>query len=73
MSLTTCLYKVIAKVLYEVFFMKLSMLHMELFVQGRQIFDAMLIANEIVDKKRRFGEEMVVFKIDFKKAYDYVD
>ena len=33
----------------------------------------MLIANEIVDKKRRFGEEMVVFKIDFKKGYDYVD
>ncbi|RVW83327.1 LINE-1 retrotransposable element ORF2 protein [Vitis vinifera] len=42
------------------------------FVQGRQILDAVLIANEIVDEKRRSGEEGVVFKIDFEKAYDYV-
>ena len=34
--------------------------------------DVVLIANEIVDEKRRSGEEGVVFKIDFKKAYDYV-
>ncbi|RVX19478.1 hypothetical protein CK203_005375 [Vitis vinifera] len=31
-----------------------------------------LIANEIVDEKRRSGEEGVVFKIDFEKAYDHV-
>ncbi|RVW61143.1 Transposon TX1 uncharacterized 149 kDa protein [Vitis vinifera] len=42
------------------------------FVQGRQILDAVLIANEIVDEKRRTGEEGVVFKIDFEKAYDHV-
>ncbi|RVX05611.1 hypothetical protein CK203_027315 [Vitis vinifera] len=42
------------------------------FVQGRQILDAVLIANEIVDEKRRSGEEGVVFKIDFEKAYDHV-
>ncbi|RVW62003.1 hypothetical protein CK203_062409 [Vitis vinifera] len=30
-----------------------------------------LIANEIVDEKRRSGEEGVVFKIDFEKAYDH--
>ena len=34
--------------------------------------DAVLIANEIVDEKRRSGEEGVVFKIDFEKAYDHV-
>ena len=34
--------------------------------------DAILIANEIVDEKRRSGEEGVVFKIDFGKAYDHV-
>ena len=33
----------------------------------------MLIANEVVDEKRRSGEEGVVFKIDFKKAYDHMD
>ncbi|RVW29025.1 Phosphoinositide phosphatase SAC1 [Vitis vinifera] len=37
-----------------------------------QILDAVLIANEIVDEKRRSGEEGVVFKIDFEKAYDHV-
>ncbi|RVW97209.1 Protein-tyrosine sulfotransferase [Vitis vinifera] len=41
------------------------------FVEGRQILDAVLIANE--DEKRRSGEEGVVFKIDFEKAYDHVD
>ena len=40
------------------------------FVQGRQILDVVLIANEIVDEKRRVGEEGVVFKINFEKAYD---
>ena len=34
--------------------------------------DAILIANEIVDKKRQSGEEGVIFKIDFEKAYDHV-
>ncbi|RVX21695.1 Transposon TX1 uncharacterized 149 kDa protein [Vitis vinifera] len=42
------------------------------FVQGRQILDAVLIANEIVDEKRRSGEEGVILKIDFEKAYDHV-
>ncbi|RVW72587.1 hypothetical protein VitviT2T_011580 [Vitis vinifera] len=34
--------------------------------------DAVLIANEIVDERRRSGEEGVIFKIDFEKAYDHV-
>ena len=34
--------------------------------------DAVLITNEIVDEKRRSGEEGVVLKIDFEKAYDHV-
>ena len=33
----------------------------------------MLIANEVVDEKKRLGEKGVVFKIDFKKAYHHVD
>ena len=43
------------------------------FVEGRHILDVVLIANEVVDEKRRSGEEGVVFKIDFEKAYDHVD
>ena len=35
--------------------------------------NVVLIANEVVDEKRRSREEGVVFKIDFEKAYDLVD
>ena len=42
------------------------------FVEGREILDVVLIANE-VDEKRRSKEKGVVFKIDFEKAYGHVD
>ena len=75
-SLITCLYKIIAKVLSG---RLKGVLHETIhstqgaFVQGRQILDVVLIVNEIVDEKRRLGEEGVVFKSDFEKAYDHVD
>ncbi|RVW91928.1 Transposon TX1 uncharacterized 149 kDa protein [Vitis vinifera] len=74
-SLITSLYKIIAKVLAG---RLRGVLHETIhstqgaFVQGRQILDAVLIANEIVDEKRRSREGGVVFKIDFEKAYDHV-
>ena len=34
--------------------------------------DVVLIVNEIVDEKKRSLEEIVIFKIDFEKAYDHV-
>ncbi|RVW55793.1 LINE-1 retrotransposable element ORF2 protein [Vitis vinifera] len=75
-SLVTSLYKIIAKVLSG---RLRKVLHETIFgsqgafVEGRQILDAVLIANEVVDEKRRSGEEGVVFKIDFEKAYDHVE
>ncbi|RVW96745.1 putative mitochondrial protein [Vitis vinifera] len=36
------------------------------FVEGRHILDAVLIANEVVDEKKRSREEGVVFKIDLR-------
>ena len=74
-SLINSLYKIIAKVLSG--YLR-GVLHETIhstqgtFVQGRQIVDAVLIANEIVDEKRRSGQEGIVFKIDFEKAYDLV-
>ena len=65
-NLITSLYKIIAKVLTG---RLRGILHEIIhstqgaFVQGRQILDAVLIANEIVDEKKRSGEEGVVFKI----------
>ena len=43
------------------------------FLEGRQILDAVLITNEVMDEKSWSGEEGVVFKIDFEKAYNHVD
>ncbi|RVW25634.1 putative ribonuclease H protein [Vitis vinifera] len=69
-SLITSLYKIIAKVLAGRI---REVLHETIhstqgaFVQGRQILDAVLIANEIVDEKRRSGEEGVVFKLTLKR------
>ena len=42
------------------------------FVEERQILDSILVANEVVDEKRHSGEEGIVFKIDFEKAYNHV-
>ncbi|WJZ84256.1 hypothetical protein VitviT2T_003869 [Vitis vinifera] len=75
-SLVTSLYMIIAKVLSECL---RKVLHeivsgsQGAFVEGRHILDVALIANEVVDEKRRSGEEGVVFKIDFEKTYDHVD
>ena len=61
-SLITSLYKIIVKVLSGCL---RGVLHETIhstqgaFVQGRQILDAVLIANELVDEKRRSGEEGV--------------
>ncbi|MCH83355.1 putative non-LTR retroelement reverse transcriptase, partial [Trifolium medium] len=43
------------------------------FVKGRQILDGILIANEAVDEARRSKKELLLFKVDFEKAYDSVD
>ncbi|RVW28919.1 hypothetical protein CK203_102842 [Vitis vinifera] len=51
--------------------MKPSILLKALLFKGDKYW-MVLIANEIVDEKRRSGEEGVVFKIDFEKAYDHV-
>ena len=43
------------------------------FVQDRQILDGILIANEVVDEARKAKKELLLFKVDFEKAYDSVD
>ncbi|KAK2392457.1 hypothetical protein QL285_065815 [Trifolium repens] len=43
------------------------------FVKDRHILDGILIANEVVDEARRLKKELLLFKVDFEKAYDSVD
>lgn len=39
------------------------------FVKGRQILDRNVIANEVVDKTHRMKKELILFKMNFEKAY----
>ena len=43
------------------------------FVKWHQILDLVFIANESVEEYMVNKREGVVFKIDFEKAYDYVE
>ena len=36
-------------------------------VEGRYILDVVLVANGVVDKQRRLGEEGMIFKINFER------
>ncbi|KAK2407627.1 hypothetical protein QL285_043230 [Trifolium repens] len=75
-SLVSSLYKILAKVLANrVCFVMGSVIsesHTS-FVKDRQILDGILIANEVVDEARRSKKELMLFKVDFEKAYDSVD
>ena len=42
------------------------------FVEGRQILDASLIANEIIDSMTKKKEKGMLCKIDIEKAYDQI-
>ena len=42
------------------------------FVEGRQILDAVLIANEAVDSILRRKENGLLCKLDIEKAYDHI-
>ncbi|CAN0901853.1 Putative ribonuclease H protein At1g65750, partial [Linum grandiflorum] len=43
------------------------------FLDGRQISEASLLANEIIDSRRSSGKNGLVFKLDLEKAFDSVN
>ena len=75
-SLITLSYKVIAKDLAEKF--KKVMLSIitqthSSFLEGRQILDPILIANEVVKEYRAKKKKGWMLKLDLEKAFDRVD
>ena len=75
-SLVGCLYKVLAKVLANRLRQVVESVVSEsqsAFVKGKQILDDILIAKEVVDEAKRLNKELLLFKVNFGKAYDSVD
>ena len=40
---------------------------------GRQILDALLIANEVIDSWQKRKEKWLICKLDIEKAYDNIN
>lgn len=75
-SLVASYYKIIAKVLSERLKQVLPSLISEnqtAFVANRQITDGILLANEVVSWAKRLRKKLLVFKVDFAKAFDCVN
>jgi len=75
-SLVSSLYKILAKVLANRLCGVIGSVisdSQSAFIKGRQILDGILVANEIVDEARRSKKELILFKVDFEKAYDSID
>lgn len=42
-------------------------------LSGKNVLDAVLVANKVVDEVRNKNDGGLVFKIDFEKAYNHVN
>ena len=42
------------------------------FIEGRDLVDNVLLANEVIEDIRRRGKRGLCFKVDFEKAYDSI-
>lgn len=75
-SLIGSIYKVIAKLLANQLACVIDKIispNQTAFVNGRQILDGVVIANEIVSFAEKHYKKMLLFKVDFEKAFDSVN
>ena len=74
-SLVGGLYKILTKVLANIIKRVMSLIISQAqnaFIEGRQILDAILIANEAVDSILRKEKSGLLCKLDIEKAYDHI-
>ena len=75
-SLVGCWYKLLAKILANRLKSVMPLIvspFQGAFVAKRQILDGVLIANELIDSRKRSKVDGFLLKIDLEKAYDHVD
>lgn len=75
-SLIGSLYKIISKILARLLKLVTSSLIGEsqsTFLRGWHILDEVVILNEAVEETKKSKKKLLVFKVDFDKAYDSVD
>jgi hypothetical protein len=74
-SLVGCMYKVLAKMLANRLKLVINKIIYETqsaFIKGTHILDGILFANVVVDDAKKLNKELIMFKVDFEKAYDSV-
>jgi hypothetical protein len=75
-SLVGSMYNILSKVLANRIRMIMSSVisdSQSAFIKGRNILDGILVANEVVDEARKCKMELLLFKVDFEKAYDSIE
>nr|GEU59129.1 ribonuclease H-like domain-containing protein [Tanacetum cinerariifolium] len=72
-SLIGCQYKVIAKLLANTLVLPSIISNARsAYIKGRQIIDGPLIVNELISWSKKHKSELMIFKVDFEKAFDSI-